>query len=106
MVTSDAFDPHPDRTRWLRRAGAAGVATAVLGIGSTGLAVAVLSARQPTTGSGSSGTSSSGDSWSSDGSGGTSDDNGGSSSNQGSDQGSGLGQAQQGSPVQGGSHGS
>jgi len=42
MVTTEAFDPHPDRTRWLRRFAAAAVATAVLGVTGTGLAVAVL----------------------------------------------------------------
>jgi hypothetical protein len=99
MVTTDAFDPHPDRTRWLRRAGFAAIATAALGIGGTGLAVGVLSAHQSdngTTGtpSNSSGSQSSDDSGSS-----------GSSSN-GDSSGSGLGQSQQGATSHGGSHGS
>ena len=51
MVTTDAFSS--PRRRWLRRASAAAIATAVLGIGGTGLSVAVVSARH--SGSGNSG---------------------------------------------------
>ncbi|GAB3832566.1 hypothetical protein [Kribbella italica] len=85
MVTSGV--PHLARTRWLRRAGAAAVATAVLGLGSTGLAVAVLTARQPDTSS----TTAS-----------TPNDQGASDQ----DSTSGLGQADQDAPAQGGSNGS
>ncbi|MEU0095305.1 hypothetical protein [Kribbella sp. NPDC006257] len=104
MVTQDAFEPHLQRARWLRRAGAAAFATAVVGIGGTGLVVAVVAAKQPAAGttastdSGSSGSSS-------DGSGDTgSSSSGGSSSDNNSS--SGLGTTQQDAPTQGGSHGS
>lgn len=94
MATPDAFEPRPDRSRWLRRAGAAAVATAVLGVGGTGLMVAVLSAQQPDSGSGTQ--ASSDDSGSS-----SSTDNQSSSSSSG-----GVGSTQQDSPTQGGSNGS
>lgn len=108
MVTTGV--PHLARTRWLRRAGAAAVATAVLGLGSTGLAVAVLTARQPDTSSDPQAAPTSGTTSSS-----PSDEQGSSPSDQGStgDQGgtgdqstSGLGQADQDAPAQGGSNGS
>ncbi len=89
MVTTGV--PHLARTRWLRRAGAAAVATAVLGLGSTGLAVAVLTARQPDTSSDPQAATSSGTT----------------ASNPSDDQStSGLGQADQDAPAQGGSNGS
>ncbi|MFI6832140.1 hypothetical protein ACIBG5_33885 [Kribbella sp. NPDC050241] len=110
MVTTEAFEePHSARRRWLRRASAAAIATAVLGIGGTGLSVAIVSARQADngstgtttssgTGSSSSGGSSSGGSSSSgSSSGGSSSDDSGSS---------GLGSASSGSTAQGGSNGS
>ena len=97
MVTNDEFDPHPDRTRWLRRSVAGAVATAVLGISGTGLAVAVLTSRQPDTSGGTQASSGS--------DGGTSTSDSGSSSGTQS-QGSGLGSSQQNVPTQGGSHGS
>jgi len=104
MVTTEAFEvSHSARRRWLRRASAAAIATAVLGIGGTGLSVAIVSARQAD--SGSTGTtvgstnSGSGSTSSSDGSssGGSSSDDSGSS---------GLGSAPSGSTSQGGSNGS
>lgn len=108
MVTSDAFDESKPsfqvaaRRRWLRRAGAAAIATAVIGIGGTGLSVAVLSAKQPdSTGSTVSSTSSD-DSGSSSSS---SDDSSGSSGNS-SSSGSGLGSTSSNSTSQGGSNGS
>ncbi|QNE21062.1 hypothetical protein F1D05_28070 [Kribbella qitaiheensis] len=92
MVSPDA---RPDRSRWLRRAGAAAVATAVLGVGGTGLVVAVLSAQQPDSNSG---TKASSDDSSFDSS---------SSSDSTDDQSSsGVGSTQQDSPTQGGSNGS
>jgi hypothetical protein len=102
MVTQDAFEPHPERSRWLRRAGAAAIATAVLGVGGTGFVVAALST-QPE--------SSAGTTASSDDSGASSDDSGSSNSSsddQGSSSssGSGLGSTHQNSPTQGGSNGS
>ena len=103
MVTS-AIDPHSVRTRWLRRSAAAAIATVVLGVTGTGLAVGIVSARQPNN-SGGTQASSSDDSSSSD-SGSSSSDSGsgsGSSSDSGS---SGLGSAQQDAPTQGGSNGS
>ncbi|GAB3932506.1 hypothetical protein GCM10029976_038560 [Kribbella albertanoniae] len=49
MVTTAAFDDFSDRRRrWLRRASVAAAATAVLGIGTAGLSVAVVSARHAT----------------------------------------------------------
>ncbi|WP_112246878.1 hypothetical protein [Kribbella monticola] len=93
MVTQE---PHSERSRWLRRAGAAAIATAVLGAGGTGLVVAVLSTQQA---DGSTGTTASSDD--SDSSNSSSDDQGSSSSS-----GSGLGSTHQGSPTQGGSNGS
>jgi len=45
MVTTDDFS---DRRRWVRRASVAAAATAVLGIGTAGLSVAVVSARHAT----------------------------------------------------------
>jgi hypothetical protein len=108
MITTDAS--HAPRRRWLRRASAAAIATAVLGIGGTGLSVAVVSARHSTSGSNgttansssnsddsTSGSDDSGSSSSSNGSGSSSDDSGSSS---------GLGSANSGSTSQGGSHGS
>jgi hypothetical protein len=92
MVTTGV--PHLARTRWLRRASAAAVATAVLGLGSTGLAVAVLTARQPDTSSDPQAAPTS------------STTTEGSSSGQSDDQSSGLGQADQDAPAQGGSNGS
>ncbi|GAA1527062.1 hypothetical protein [Kribbella lupini] len=92
MVTTGV--PHLARTRWLRRAGTAAVATAVLGLGGTGLAVAVLTARQPDP-SGVSNTSGTTASSPSDNQGTTGDQSTG-----------GLGQADQDAPAQGGSHGS
>ena len=91
MVTT-AIEPHPDRTRWLRRSAAAAIATVVLGVTGTGLAVGILSARQPDTSGGTQASSSD------DGS--SSSDSGSSSSD------SGLGSAQQDTPTQGGSNGS
>jgi len=99
MVTPDEFDPHPDRTRWLRRSITGAVATAVLGITGTGLAVAIVTSRQ----SGTSGTS--GDTQASTDSGSSSSDSGSSSGSQ-SNQGSGLGSSTQDAPTQGGSNGS
>ena len=104
MVTTDAFDdPRSSRRRWLRRASAAAIATAVLGIGGTGLSVAVLSAKQPdsgSTGTTASSTSSDDDSGSSSsGSSSSGSDDSGSSS-------SGLGSSSSGSTSQGGSNGS
>lgn len=87
MVTTGV--PHLARTRWLRRAGAAAVATAVLGLGSTGLAVVVLTARQPDTSSDPQAASTSSPASSSS-----------------DEQSSGLGQADQDAPAQGGSNGS
>jgi hypothetical protein len=96
MVTT-AIDPHSDRTRWLRRSAAAAIATVVLGIAGTGLAVGIVSARQPD--------SSSGGTQASSGDSGTTRDSGSGSSS--SDSGSsGLGSAQQNAPTQGGSNGS
>lgn len=104
MVTT-AIDPHSDRTRWLRRSAAAAIATVVLGVTGTGLAVGIISARQSTpsgdTQASSSDGSGSSDSGSSSGS--TSDSGSGSSSDS---SGSGLGSAQQDAPTQGGSNGS
>ncbi|NEA31019.1 hypothetical protein [Streptomyces sp. SID13031] len=103
MVTT-AIDPHPDRTRWLRRSAAAAIATVVLGVTGTGLAVGILSARQPDTSGGTQASSSDDSGSSSDsGSGSSSDSGSGSSSDSGS---SGLGSAQQDAPTQGGSNGS
>lgn len=99
MVTT-AIDPQSDRTRWLRRSAAAAIATVVLGITGTGLAVGIISARQPDT---SGGTQASTSDSSDSGSGSTSDSGSGSSSD---DSGSGLGSAQQDTPAQGGSNGS
>jgi hypothetical protein len=96
MVTSDAFDPHSQRRRWLRRSAAAAIATAVLGITGTGLAVGIVTARQPDNSGGTQATSSSDDSGSS-----SSSSSGSSSSDS-----SGLGSATQGTQTQGGSHGS
>ncbi len=95
MVSTDAFEvSHSPRRRWLRRASVAAIATAVLGIGGTGLSVAVASARQPDSGSsGTTATPTSSDDTSSD-------DSGSSSSS------SGLGSASSGSTSQGGSNGS
>lgn len=93
MVTTGV--PHLARTRWLRRAGAAAVATAVLGLGSTGLAVAVLTARQPDTSSDPQAATSSGTTANSD-----------DQSTTGDQSTSGLGQADQDAPAQGGSNGS
>jgi hypothetical protein len=105
MVTPEAFDPHPDRTRWLRRSAASALATAVLGVTGTGLAVAVLTARQPDNSGGTQATTGTDDGTS--GSSGSSDSGSSSSDNGSSDNGSsGLGSAQQDSPTQGGSHGS
>ncbi|WP_020390266.1 hypothetical protein [Kribbella catacumbae] len=98
MVTT-AIDPHPERTRWLRRSAAAAIATVVLGITGTGLAVGILTARQPDTSGGTQASSSDDSSTSSDSGSSSSDDSGSSSS-------SGLGSAQQDAPVQGGSNGS
>ncbi|MGC4944015.1 hypothetical protein [Kribbella sp. DT2] len=95
MVTTGVL--HLARTRWLRRAGAAAVATAVLGLGSTGLAVAVLAARQPDTSSDPQAANTSGTTSSS-----PSDDQG----STGDQSTSGLGQADQDAPAQGGSNGS
>jgi hypothetical protein len=98
MVTTEAFDPHPDRTRWLRRSAAAAIATVVLGVGGTGLAVGILSARQPDTSGGTQASTSSTDDSSNG-----SESSGDSSSDS---DGSGLGSAQQDAPTQGGTHGS
>jgi hypothetical protein len=95
MVTT-AIDPHSVRTRWLRRSAAAAIATVVLGVTGTGLAVGIVSASH------------------SDSSGGTqastaddnSSDSGSSSTDDGSSSSSGLGSAQQNAPAQGGSNGS
>lgn len=92
MVTT-TIDPHSGRARWLRRSTAAAVATVVLGVSGTGLAVGILSARQPDTSGGGAEASSSGPGSGTSNPGSTSDDNG-------------LGSAQQGAPAQGGSHGS
>ena len=103
MVTSDAFDPHSQRRRWLRRSAAAAIATAVLGITGTGLAAGIVTARQHDNSGGTQATSSSDDSGSS------SDDSGSSSSSSSgssSSNSSGLGSATQGTQTQGGSHGS
>lgn len=95
MVTTQAFDPHPDRTRWLRRSAAAAIATVVVGVGGTSLAVGILSARHPDTSGGTQASTSS------------TDDGSESSDDSSSDSdGSGLGWAQQDAPTQGGSHGS
>lgn len=97
MVTT-AIAPHPERTRWLRRSAAAAIATVVLGITGTGLAVGILTARQPDTSGGAQASSSEDSSSSStDGSGSSSSDDSASS---------GLGSAQQDAPAQGGSNGS
>lgn len=97
MVTT-AIAPHPERTRWLRRSAAAAIATVVLGITGTGLAVGILTARQPDTSGGAQASSSEDSSSSStDGSGSSSNDDSGTS---------GLGSAQQDAPTQGGSNGS
>ncbi|MEV8373439.1 hypothetical protein AB0P21_11920 [Kribbella sp. NPDC056861] len=93
MVTT-ALDPHPDRTRWLRRSAAAAIATVVLGITGTGLAVGIVSARQADDSGGTQATPESSNSGT--------DDSG--SSNSTDD--SGLGTAQQDAPTQGGSNGS
>ncbi|WP_328320196.1 hypothetical protein OHA70_21145 [Kribbella sp. NBC_00382] len=102
MVTTP-IDPHSARTRWLRRSAAAAIATVVLGVTGTGLAVGIVSARQSDNPSGtqasSSDDSNSSDSGSSSGS--SSDDGSGGSSGS-----SGLGSAQQNAPTQGGSNGS
>lgn len=98
MVTSEAFEEsHSARRRWLRRASAAAIATAVLGIGGTGLSVAIVSARQADSGS-------TGGTVSSTSSGSGSSSSGGSSSDDSSS--SGLGSASSGSTSQGGSNGS
>jgi uncharacterized membrane protein len=103
MVTT-AIDPHSVRTRWLRRSAAAAIATVVLGITGTGLAVGIVSARQAANSGGGTQASSSDDSSSSDSGSSTGSGSGsGSSSDSGS---SGLGSAQQGAPAQGGSNGS
>lgn len=103
MVTT-AIAPHPERTRWLRRSAAAAIATVVLGITGTSLAVGILTARQPDTSGGAQASSSEDSSTSGSNS---SDDSGSSSSDDsGSNSGSGLGSAQQDAPVQGGSNGS
>lgn len=108
MVTK-AIDPHSDRTRWLRRSAAAAIATVVLGVTGTGLAVGIISARQPDT-SGGTQASSTGDGSGSSSSSGSSNDSGSSSSDgsgsSSSDDSSGLGSAQQDAPTQGGSNGS
>jgi hypothetical protein len=105
MVTS-RLDPHPERARWLRRSAAAAIATVLLGITGTGLAVGIISVRQhdaagqaATTGDDSGSGSTSDDN-------GSSSDNGGTSDNGSTSNGSGLGSAQQNVPAQGGSHGS
>jgi cytoskeletal protein RodZ len=108
MVTT-AIDPQSDRTRWLRRSAAAAIATLVLGITGTGLAVGIISARQPDTSSDTQASSSddsgtSSGSSSSDSSSSSSSDDSGSSS--GSSSGSGLGSSQRDAPTQGGSNGS
>ena len=95
MVTTEAFDPHSARTRWLRRSAAAAIATVVLGVGGTGLAVGVLSAHQPDTSGGTQASTSS-----------DSTDSGDDSSGDDSSSDSGLGSAQQDAPAQGGTHGS
>jgi hypothetical protein len=95
MVTN-AIDPQAIRTRWLRRSAAAAIATVVLGVTGTGLAVGILSARQPDTSGGTQASSGSG-----------SDDSGSSSGSSSDDSGSsGLGSAQQDAPTHGGSNGS
>lgn len=101
MVTT-TIDPHSGRARWLRRSTAAAVATVVLGVTGTGLAVGILSARQPDTSGGAEASTGAGSS-NTDGSG-TSDP--GTSDSGSTSDGSGLGSAQQGAPAQGGSHGS
>ncbi|WP_433018206.1 hypothetical protein [Kribbella sp. CA-294648] len=103
MVTT-TIDPHSGRARWLRRSTAAAVATMVLGVTGTGLAVGILSARQPdTAGGGAEASSGPGNSGTGDNGTGNQGSTGGSTSDNG---GSGLGSAQQGAPAQGGSHGS
>lgn len=99
MVTT-AIAPHPERTRWLRRSAAAAIATVVLGITGTGLAVGILTARQPDTSGGAQASSSEDNSSSS------SDSDGGGSSSSDDSGSSGLGSAQQDAPTQGGSNGS
>ncbi|MEV4263557.1 hypothetical protein [Kribbella sp. NPDC049584] len=85
------------RRRWLHRASAAAIATAVLGVGATGISVAVVSSKNSdrTSNSGTTATSSSSD----DSNPSSSDDSGNSSS-------SGLGSSSSGSTSQGGSNGS
>ncbi|WP_432946784.1 hypothetical protein ACQPXM_09140 [Kribbella sp. CA-253562] len=100
MVTTEAFASHSDRDRWLRRAGAAAVATAVLGLGSTGLAVAVLTARQPDASTDPQAANSSGTTNS------TPDGSNSGTTNGSDQQSSGLGQADQDAPAHGGSNGS
>jgi hypothetical protein len=95
MVTT-ALDPHSDRTRWLRRSAAAAIATVVLGITGTGLAVGIVSARQSDDSGGAQAAPESSDSGT--------DDSGSSGSSSSDD--NGLGSAQQGAPTQGGSNGS
>jgi hypothetical protein len=97
MVTPNAFEPRPDRSRWLRRAGAAAVATAVLGVGGTGLVVAVVSTHKSDASTGTQATSDD-DSGSSSSSSSSSNDDQSSSS--------GLGSTQQNTQTQGGSNGS
>jgi len=106
MVTPDEFDPHPDRTRWLRRSITGAVATAVLGITGTGLAVAIVTSRQPATTGDTQASSDNGSTGSSTPSSGSTSSNSGSSSGSQSDQGSGLGSSTQDAPTQGGSNGS
>lgn len=94
MVTH-AEDAQAVRARWLRRSVATAVVTAVIGIGGTGLAVAVLAGRQAVDaepGSGGTSSASATDSASA-----------GSTDSQSE---SGLGQAEQDQPAQGGSNGS
>ncbi|MEV6417496.1 hypothetical protein [Kribbella sp. NPDC051718] len=102
MVTT-AIDPHSDRTRWLRRSAAAAIATVVLGITGTGLAVGIVSARQSDSSGGTQAASSDDSSSTDSGSGSGSSSDNGSSSDSGS---SGLGTAQPDAPTQGGSNGS
>src|SRR3954451_7199749 len=102
MVSTDGYDErHSTRRRWLHRASAAAIATAVLGVGATGVSVAVVSAKHSGGSSGTTATSNS------------SDDNGSSSSSGSSSSGSndngsssGLGSASSGSTSHGGSNGS
>ena len=96
MVTT-AIDPHSDRTRWLRRSAAAAIATVVLGVTGTGLAVGIVSARQ---------SAPSGDTQASSSDGSSSSDSGSTSDSGSSSDSSGLGSAQQDAPTQGGSNGS